>query len=46
MSKKVLYITTSSKPEEFSTSKTVARYMINQYKAKHPEDTVEEIDLY
>lgn len=43
---KVLYISASSKPEDVSTSKTVARYMINQYKQKHPDDFVEELDLY
>lgn len=42
----VLYISASSKPEELSTSKTVARYMINQYMQKHPSDTIEEVDLY
>ncbi len=43
---KVLYISSSSKPEAFSTSKKAARYMITQYAQKHPEDTIEELDLY
>lgn len=43
---KVLYISASSKPEESSTSKKVARYMINEYTQKHPEDIIEELELY
>jgi FMN-dependent NADH-azoreductase len=46
MASKLLYITANSKPEEFSTSKTIARDFINKYLKFHPEDTVEEIDLY
>lgn len=46
MSYHVLYISSSSKPEEFSTSKQVGRYMLNQLLQKHPDAVVEEIDLY
>lgn len=42
----VLYITVNSKPEELSTSKTVGRIFIDQYKELHPDDTIEELDLY
>jgi FMN-dependent NADH-azoreductase len=43
---KLLYITANSKPENLSSSKTVGRAFVNQFKAKHPDFTVEELDLY
>lgn len=46
MAKKLLYIIANSKPENLSTSRTVAREFINAYLQKNPEDTVEELDLY
>lgn len=46
MSYNVLYITASSKPEEMSVSKTVGRYMLNQFVQKYPDSVVEELDLY
>lgn len=44
--KKLLYITVNSKPENLSTSKTVGRAFVNGFIRKHPEFTVEELDLY
>lgn len=44
--KKLLYIIVNSKPEDLSTSKTVARVFINQFIEKFPEFSVEELDLY
>lgn len=43
---KLLYITANSKPENLSSSKTVGRAFVNQFKAKHPDFAVEELDLY
>lgn len=43
---KLLYIIVNSKPEELSTSRTVARKFINKYLELNPRDMVEEIDLY
>lgn len=43
---KLLYISANSKPEPLSVSKTMARYFIDEYCKKYPEDTVEELDLY
>lgn len=42
----LLYITVNSKPEHLSTSKTVGRVFIDKYKECHPDDTIEELDLY
>jgi FMN-dependent NADH-azoreductase len=44
--KKLLYITVNSKPENLSSSKTVGRSFINGFIKKHPDFTVEELDLY
>lgn len=44
--KKLLYITVNSKPEHLSSSKTVGRAFINRFTEKHPDFTVEELDLY
>ena len=44
--KKLLYITCNSKPEEASASKTVARYFLEELKAKQGQFEVEELDLY
>ena len=44
--KKLLYISVNSKPEELSASKTVARELINKFVEKHPDTTLEELDLY
>ncbi len=44
--KKLLYITVNSKPEELSASKTVGREFIKRYMEKHPETSLEELDLY
>lgn len=46
MQKKLLYISVNSKPEELSSSKTVARAFINQFLEKFKEYKVEEVDLY
>lgn len=46
MSYNVLYISASSKPEDISTSKTVGRYMLNQFIQKYPDSVIEELDLY
>ena len=46
MQKRLLYISVNSKPEELSSSKTVARYFINKF-IEHNEDfEVKEVDLY
>lgn len=42
----LLSISASSKPEEFSTSKTVARYLLKQFIQKYPDTQIEEINLY
>lgn len=44
--KTLLYITANSKPENLSTSKTVARQFVNRFIAKNPDYVVEELDLY
>ena len=44
--KKILYITVNSKPENLSSSKTVGRAFIDKFINKHPNFTVEELDLY
>ena len=46
MSKKLLYISVNSKPEELSSSKTVARRFINSFLEKYSDFIVEEVDLY
>lgn len=46
MKKKLLYISVNSKPEELSSSKTVARSFINKFLEKYSDFEVEEIDLY
>lgn len=46
MKKKLLYISVNSKPEELSSSKTVARIFINRFLEKYSDFEVEEIDLY
>ena len=46
MDKKLLYISVNSKPEELSSSKTVARSFINEFLEKHKNFKVEEVDLY
>lgn len=46
MQKKLLYISVNSKPEELSSSKTVARSFINKFLEKYNEFQVEEVDLY
>ena len=45
MSKKLLYISVNSKPEELSASKTVARKFINRFLENHKDCIVEEVDL-
>lgn len=44
--KKLLYISVNSKPENLSSSKTVARKFINRFLELNKDFTVEEIDLY
>ncbi|MGL5615125.1 MAG: FMN-dependent NADH-azoreductase [Sarcina sp.] len=44
--KKLLYISVNSKPEEKSTSKQVARELINKIKETEGEVEVEEFDVY
>lgn len=46
MEKKLLYISVNSKPEELSSSKTVARVFINKFLEKNKDFKVEEVDLY
>lgn len=43
---KILYIAANPKPEGQSTSKTVARYFINNCIQKQPDIIIEEMDLY
>jgi len=43
---KLLYITANTKPEEESSSKTVARRLVNAIKEKLPDMEIEELDLY
>ncbi len=45
MKKKLLYINVNSKPEDLSSSKTVARKFINKF-MENKNFEVEEIDLY
>lgn len=44
--KKLLYISVNSKPEELSSSKTVARKFINKFIEENPDFEVKEVDLY
>lgn len=46
MKKNLLYISVNSKPEELSSSKTVARAFINKFLEKYNDFNVEEVDLY
>ena len=46
MERKLLYISVNSKPEELSSSKTVARNFINAFLEKYKDFKVEEVDLY
>lgn len=46
MKKKLLYISVNSKPEHLSSSKTVARELINRFLEKYNDFEVEEVDLY
>ncbi|MCR1955985.1 NAD(P)H-dependent oxidoreductase [Clostridioides mangenotii] len=46
MKKKLLYISVNSKPENLSTSKTVARKFIDRFLERNPDFILEEIDLY
>lgn len=44
--KKLLYISANTKPEEMSSSKTVARELVNRLLARDTELVLEELDLY
>lgn len=44
--KKLLYISVNSKPENLSSSKTVAREFINKFLERYSGFEVEEVDLY
>lgn len=44
--RKVLYITANPKPAEASYSLQIANAFVEEYKAKHPEDEVVQLDLY
>lgn len=46
MKRKLLYISVNSKPEELSSSKAVARKVINELLSRYEDFEVEEIDLY
>ena len=46
MKKKLLYISVNSKPENLSSSKTVARKFINKFLERNGDFKVEEVDLY
>ncbi|MGL5328346.1 MAG: FMN-dependent NADH-azoreductase [Peptostreptococcaceae bacterium] len=46
MNRKLLYISVNSKPENLSSSKTVARNFINKFLEKYEDFEVEELDLY
>jgi FMN-dependent NADH-azoreductase len=43
---KLLYITVNTKPENLSSSRTVARALVNRFMEKHPDYSIEELDLY
>lgn len=43
---KLLYIIANSKPEEISSSRIVSRELVNHILEKHPDLTLEELDLY
>lgn len=44
--RKLLYISANTKPEEMSSSKTVARRLVNSILEKDPDTQLEEVDLY
>ncbi len=44
--KKLLYISANTKPEDLSSSKTVARELVNRLMSNDPELQLEEVDLY
>lgn len=44
--KKLLYITVNSKPEKYSSSKTIGRAFVSRYIELNPEFEMEEVDLY
>jgi FMN-dependent NADH-azoreductase len=44
--KKLLYISANTKPEELSSSRTVARMLVNRMLAKAEDLALEELDLY
>ena len=46
MKKKLLYIIANSKPENLSSSRTVARLFIQKFIEENPDFEVEEVDLY
>ena len=46
MKKKLLYISVNSKPENLSSSKMVARKLINKFLERNGNFKVEEVDLY
>ena len=46
MKKKLLYISVNSKPENLSSSKMVARKLINKFLERNGDFKVEEVDLY
>lgn len=44
--KKLLYISANTKPEELSSSRTVARRLVNRIMAAAPDTKLTEVDLY
>lgn len=44
--KKILYISANTKPEELSSSKTVARRLLNSLLQRYPGAELQEVDLY
>lgn len=44
--KKILYITVDTKPENDSVCKILGRELVNKLISKHPESSIEELDLY
>lgn len=46
MSRRLLYISVNSKPEDLSSSKTVARRFINKFLEANKDFEVKEVDLY
>jgi FMN-dependent NADH-azoreductase len=43
---KILYITVDTKPENESVCKMIGKDLVNKLISKHPDSTVEELDLY